>query len=88
MMDDSQFYLWQGWEIFIFFKNAETTLGPIQPTSQWVPEGSFLNGTQGLGHAANHLQPSTFMAKNALPHIPSWCVQGKLSLPSDIKIVN
>jgi len=50
--------------------------------------GSFLNGTWGLGHAANHPHPSTVMAKHSLPHIPSRRVQGKVSLLSGIKNVN
>ena len=50
--------------------------------------GSFLKGTQGLRHAVIHPHPSTVTDKNALPHLTSSCMQGKVSLPSDIKIVN
>jgi hypothetical protein len=56
----------QGIEIFLFAMAFRTTLGPTQPTIQWVP------GVKRPGREADHAAPSSAMVKNACSYASTY----------------
>jgi hypothetical protein len=66
------------WEFFLFTTASRTSLGPTQPSIQWV-RGALSLGVKRQGRKSDHSPPSSVEVKECVelylhsPNTSSWC---------------